>query len=285
LPGGNPMSLPVFDDVHEQQYFIDVFLTGRQSLTWTAVASQPWIRLSQNKGQLMPTRFKNQVRLQASIDWTIAPKQAKFSGEIIFKGGGKEIVVEMKGQRLNNLQLLKRFVENNGFVVIHAQHFSFNRARQWNQWMVVEGPGYTGSVLQATPGKGNDVNVSTDTSSIKNNGAVAAYDFYTFTSAPASVTVFTLPAHPLNNKFSMRFGIVVDDGPMQIVDFRTFGRSDEWKQNVLSNRASRKIQMPFLNKGNHVLKIYAIDPGVMLDEIRIDLGGLKKAYSVLPETK
>jgi hypothetical protein len=32
------------------------------------------------------------------------------------------------------------------------------------------------------------------------------------------------------------------------------------------------------------LKIYGIDPGVMLDEIRIDLGGLKKAYSLLPET-
>ena len=83
----------------------------------------------------------------------------------------------------------------------------------------------------------------------------------------------------------MRYGLSVDDGPVKIVDFRTFGRSEEWKQNVLSNRAERKIQMPLLDQGYHTLKIYAIDPGVLLDEIRIDLGGLKRAYSSITETK
>ncbi|HSK13912.1 MAG TPA: hypothetical protein VK907_11910 [Phnomibacter sp.] len=69
-----------------------------------------------------------------------------------------------------------------------------------------------------------------------------------------------------------------------MVDFRTFGRSEEWKQNVLSNRAEPVIEMPWLEKGYHTLKIYGIDPGVTLDEIRLNLGGMKQAYSVLPET-
>ena len=43
--------------------------------------------------------------------------------------------------------------------------------------------------------------------------------------------------------------------------------------------------MEFLNKGKHSLKIYAVDPGVTLDEIRIDVGGLKSAYSVIEETR
>jgi hypothetical protein len=70
-----------------------------------------------------------------------------------------------------------------------------------------------------------------------------------------------------------------------MVDIKTFGRSEEWKQNVLRNRAERKIAMPFLEAGKHTLKIYAVDPGVMLDEIRIDSGGLIKAYSTVPETR
>jgi hypothetical protein len=82
----------------------------------------------------------------------------------------------------------------------------------------------------------------------------------------------------------MRYAVSIDNGPMQIVDFRTYGRSEEWKQNVLSNRAQRKISMHFLNKGKHSLKVFALDPGVTLDEIRIDLGGLKNAYSVIGET-
>jgi hypothetical protein len=70
---------------------------------------------------------------------------------------------------------------------------------------------------------------------------------------------------------------------VKLVDFRTFGRTEEWKQNVLGNRAERKLQLPFLGKGAHTLKIFAVDPGVILDEIRIDLGGLKKAYGLIPE--
>jgi hypothetical protein len=71
---------------------------------------------------------------------------------------------------------------------------------------------------------------------------------------------------------------------LTLVDFKTEGRSEEWKRNVLSNRAARDIPLPFLKKGIHKLEIYCIDAGVMLDEIRIDLGGLKKACSTLPET-
>ena len=51
------------------------------------------------------------------------------------------------------------------------------------------------------------------------------------------------------------------------------------------NALFRAIQMPFLDRGKHVLRIYSVDPGVILDEIRIDLGGLKKAYSGITETK
>src|SRR5580765_3799680 len=101
--------------------------------------------------------------------------------------------------------------------------------------------------------------------------------------APA-VTVFTLPTYPLNNAYSMRYAVSVDEGPLQIIDFRTFGRSEEWKQNVLRNRAETKTQLPLLSAGKHTLKIFCVDPGVVIDEIRIDLGGLKNAYSAIPET-
>jgi hypothetical protein len=83
----------------------------------------------------------------------------------------------------------------------------------------------------------------------------------------------------------MRYAVSIDDGPLKLVDFKTVGRSEEWKQNVLRNRAEKKIVMPHLVTGKHKLKIYCIDPGVILDEIHIDLGGLKRAYSSVRETK
>ena len=83
----------------------------------------------------------------------------------------------------------------------------------------------------------------------------------------------------------MRYALSVDGGPLQIVDFRTFGRSEEWKQNVLRNRAEKKVPFSFLKPGKHVLRIYAVDPGVVMDAILIDLGGMKNVYGIIPETK
>jgi hypothetical protein len=179
----------------------------------------------------------------------------------------------------------KGFIENNGLVSMHAANYTSTTDKPGYQWKAIDDLGYTGKVVQALPISDKGHVVSVDPDAIKKNNSLVAYDFYTFTAATPQVTVFTLPTHPLNNKYSMRYAVSLDEGPLTVVDFKTVGRSEEWKRNVLSNRAERVIKMPFLNKGTHTLRIYCIDPGVMLDEIRIDLGGLKKAYSSLPETK
>jgi hypothetical protein len=69
------------------------------------------------------------------------------------------------------------------------------------------------------------------------------------------------------------------------VDFKTVGRSPEWKQNVLHNRAQRTVRGPQSAPGRHTLKLYLLDPGVILDHITIDLGGLRPAYGTVPETR
>ena len=282
----NGMTLPAFDDIHNQQYFIDLFLSDSKAVSWIAVSNN-WIKLSQSKGMLTPSPGKDQIRIWVSVDWSKVLPGEKLIGEIIFKGGGKQMAVEVHGRKLRTPALFnyKGFIENNGFVSIHAADYSRKKTgKQLSQWQELDDLGYTGKVLEALPFEMAN-NIPADTVAFIKNNASVEYEFYTFTAAAAEVYIFTLPTQPLNNKYSMRYAVSVDDGPMKIVDFRTFGRSEEWKQNVLSNRTGRKIQLPFLKKGNHTLKIFAVDPGVILDEIRIDLGGLKKAYSVLPETK
>ena len=235
---------------------------------------------------LSPEAGKNQQRIWVSIDWTKVPKGSKSSGKIIFKDGLHEFSVDVHVRNLNQQELrgYKGFIENNGFLSIHAGNFSRQSNVKMKNWKKINEPGYTGKVLQVFPINVNE-KTSLDTSNIKHNNAVVEYDFYSFTAAAPEITIFSLPTHPLNNNFSMRYAISVDNGPMHVVDFKTYGRSEAWKQNVLSNRAQRKIKMQYLNKGKHTLKIYAIDPGVTVDEIRIDLGGLKKAYGVIEETR
>ena len=284
LVKGGGMILPTFDDIHTQQYFIDLFLSRNQTVSWTCVTSNSWIQLSQGKGVLTPEPGKNQIRIWVSIDWNNVSKEKELSGQIIFTGGDKRMIVEVPVRKLRRPGLVnyKGFIENNGFISIHAADFSRGINRQFSHWEILDGIGYSGKSLESMPLE--QMPVAKDTS-IKNNGAMVEYLFYTFAAVSAEVTVFALPTHALNNNYGMRYGVSLDKGPMQIVDFATTGRSEEWKQNVLSNRAVRKIVPGFLNHGYHSLKIYAVDPGVILDEIRIDLGGMKSAYGVIPETK
>ena len=129
-----------------------------------------------------------------------------------------------------------------------------------------------------------DLAETPDTTNLHSNAGYISYDFLSFSETPPTVTVYTLPTHPLNPTFSMRYGISIDDGPVKIVDFKTVGRSEEWKQNVLSNSAARAVQLSSLIKGRHTLKIFAIDPAVTVDRVLITFGKQEKAYSVIPET-
>lgn len=280
------MRLPAFDNLNKQQYFVDIFLGKNETIKWNATTSHNWIRLSNQNGTLAPEQGKKQMRIWVEIDWTKFTKNEKIDGSVTFIGGNKKIVVKLQAVKIYKPGLAgyKGFIENNGFVSMRATNFARQTIKPANQWKVINDFGYTENVLQMFPllVKGNPL---TDPDSIKRFNSFVEYDFYTFSSTAPGITIFTLPTHPLNNYYSLRYAVSIDDGPLTIVDFKTFGRSEEWKQNVLRNRAEKKIDMPHLNAGKHRLKIYCIDPGVIVDEIRIDLGGLKKAYSAIPETR
>lgn len=283
LKSNTSLMLPAFDNYNKQKFFIDVFLSKNQPVNWRATVSNNWIRLSKNKGLL--SAGKKQERIWIDIDWN-EPTKGNATGSISFEAGGKQMVVNIQASKIIKPELTgyKGFIENDGFVSMKATNFNRQIAKPSNQWKPVSDLGYTGNALQAFPLTINGKSL-TDTAAIKQSNAVVQYDFYTFTSATPSVTIFALPTHPLNNNYRVRYAVSIDQGPLQILDIKTFGRSEEWKQNVLRNRAERKISLPYLNAGKHTLKIYYVDPGIILDEIRIDLGGLKKAYSSIPETK
>ncbi len=88
----------------------------------------------------------------------------------------------------------------------------------------------------------------------------------------------TVPAHALTSANGVRLAYSLDEGPLQLLDFETFGRSDEWKQNVLTNTAVRVREVRTLVPGRHRLKVYALDPGVVLDRIEIAFDGAPQYY-------
>jgi hypothetical protein len=279
--------LPVFINGLKQRYFIDVYLSDSVAVTWDASTSEKWIRLSQQKGILFPQRERNQVRLWVSVDWNKAPGQAEFAGSIHINGEGKRYVVKVNGLRPegNKNRSSKDFLENNGYVSIYVSHYTEMKNRTGLPWQRAEGLGHTGASMMTAISLSQKVRL--DTGVIKNTASYLAYDLYTFTSAIPNILIYALPTLPLNKDYSLRCGVSIDGGPLQIVDFtsNSIARTEEWKQNVLGNTAIRKIEGSLLAPGKHTLRIFAIDPGVILDRFVIDVGGMKTGYGVILETR
>jgi len=77
-------------------------------------------------------------------------------------------------------------------------------------------------------------------------------------------------------------GVSLDDGPVRVLDFATLGRSDEWREDVLSNSAARWLDIRRMAAGAHNLRLYALDPGIVLDRVEVELDGAVPHYGALP---
>ena len=81
------------------------------------------------------------------------------------------------------------------------------------------------------------------------------------------IEVHLLPTHAQEGD-SLRFQLRVDGWKSPVTNYETYGRSEEWKQNVLRNQAVRQFRVPVnQKKKRHHISLQSLDPGIYLQEI------------------
>lgn len=139
-------------------------------------------------------------------------------------------------------------------------------------WETVPGLGSTGSALRSRL----DL-PSTDAGTKR---TPLGYAFETRAASDSVLRIEGLPVHPLTSKNHLRLAIRIDGGQLQVLDFESFGRSEEWKQNVLTNTSVRSIVLPQLPAGRHRVDLYPLDPGFILDRLEVRLDGAPDYYGL-----
>jgi hypothetical protein len=301
IPNAYSDVLPIFNKYLEDSHFIDVFLKGSGEIKWKAVARAPWINISSNSGNLTDKAGNAEQRLWISIDWDkvpqaqntkepplghdyqLIPPSFKVNSAIDFITTDTTVTIGVSVYNPENkdLENFKGFVEGNGYVSINAENFTVQHPTKKAKWTVLNGLGYSGKVVSALPYSKQPI---TQTETILNGSPCLEYDFYTFNFGDADIRVQAIPSHPFYEGTSVRCAVAIDDQQPEIIDFKTLGRSDEWKQNVLKNAAVKSAKQTVTEPGLHKLKIWMVDPGVMIDQILIDLGGWKGSYAFPAET-
>jgi hypothetical protein len=267
------LSLPLFYSGVKNKYFIDLFLTKHVPLTWQISSQKNGIEFSDQNGYLTPSGLlQKRVWVNLNHNISFSPNQ-EFIITIKTNLGNKYVKAKV-GPSFPKGNFFK---EQNGIVSIFASHYSGLRNDKNYRWTLLDGLGYTGNVMFAKQINSGNI--------LSKDSAILTYDFFTTTVSAPTVHVYTVPTHPLNNNFGLKYAIRIDQSDWQIQDFTTQGRSKTWKENVLSNQAEQKIVFKQLTPGKHHIEILAIDPGVMIDRLLINLGEVKPAYSLVKETK
>ncbi len=276
----NESKLPVYSQDSNTSHFIDIFLKKESVVSWKLQNLPDWVIANKTAGVLNATASNNE-RIQISIDWNKWKKKPVGKSQFKINYGEKTKIINLEIDSNNTAVAKKYFVAMEDKVVIYAQNFTYLKNQERYQWKKIDGLGYSKAAMQAYPLTAAPL----QTDNLAKVGPCLEYQIHLNNSSDSELILYAVPTLPITNTHGVRVGVQWNEEPIQIVDFATIGRSEEWKQNVLSNKASKKVALKSTIKGKNTLKIYMIDEGVVLDYFYINLDKNKPLpYSILSET-
>ncbi|KZT21286.1 glycoside hydrolase family 115 protein [Neolentinus lepideus HHB14362 ss-1] len=276
--------------------YVDVGAGGPAPFTWTATSNVSWLHVSQSSGSIDPTDLE--TRVYVTTDWS------QFSevgyGQITFNATTTE--PPTPGQTLLSVPVyfvanntspaagFSGFVEGDGGISIEAAHTTRNTSVAGVTWTEIPNYGKTISGITPWPRTGdNGGNFTAGT------GPSVEYDFYNFNTIgqAGNVTITTYVSPSLNANGDDRplgFAIGVDDEAPQseyFIPYAVPGQLpaqwdgvDGWVADAIVAVTTNFTALP----GAHTLKIWMIEPAVVVQKIVIDTGNVRASYLGPPES-
>ncbi|HVZ66408.1 MAG TPA: hypothetical protein VG936_17730, partial [Lacunisphaera sp.] len=276
---GGEASLPRFDTLNRQRCYVDVFNRGSGPLEFTVKAVTPWVKIDR-----VQNPATGDTRLWITMDQRLFPAGLnRDSFEIIGAGSQVRVNFELFNPAGLTRDTLEGFVEDRGVVAIEPEHYSRRTDSGANRWLKVDDYGRTLSGMRAmgpvdapsaTPGK---------------DSPCLEYRMYLFTAGPVEVTAITAPTLNFVPDRGVRYAVSFDDEAPQVVTLVPQGyqgqnRNPAWEKSVGNNAHYGKSQHAIATAGYHTLKVWMIDPAVVMQKLVVDLGGLKPSYLGPPES-
>lgn len=258
--------LPQFDPINRQRFYIDIFNRGSQAFDAIITPASSQIKVSATK-----VHVDKEIRIWIEADWTKVPKTIT-EVPITINGTGKSVkVIAQLNPMLNINPKDKGFVENNGCIAIEAEHFSRLLNKGQNGWQKVPGLGRTLSAMMPVPVNSPSMALGKDSPHIE-------YDVLLNTSGEVTVSTLISPTLNIYNNEGLCFAVSFDDQQPQVVNIHKGKTQQDWQESVRRNIVELTTKCTLEKAGKHILKIWMIDPGIVLQRIHINCGGLKPSY-------
>lgn len=268
--------LPTFDSVRRGTHFIEIFRRGTVPFDFTAAADQPWVKFSSNGG-----RVDKDLRLLVDIDWNKIPTGTQFATVTISRKGGESVPVQVRAIRDDQWQNVIAFGGLTGSTAIAAEDATANIPAGKTRWERIPDYGRGKSGVTIFP-------VTAPSVQPPENAPHLEYPVLIPEKGEVRVDLLTGPSLNIQPDRGVRIAVSFDDEPPQALDAfadqqqrRSDGSSPairDWgkwvSENSRTHRSTHRISKP----GVHTLKVWMVDPGVVLESIIVHLDEERPSY-------
>ncbi|HVB03029.1 MAG TPA: glycosyl hydrolase 115 family protein [Chitinophagaceae bacterium] len=267
-------TLPVFDPYLKPKEYLDIFNRGKIPFNFHIRVGAPWVRVSAENGKV-----DQQSRIWVNIDWPKAPHGSHSIPITISSSAGNPVIVLVR--ILNPVYPVpatwKGFVESQGYVSMEAAHFTRELGSPGVRWQLIPGLGRTLSAMTPMP-------VTAASQTPGGNCPQLDFRMYLFDTGNVRVSAYLSPTLDYNPKQGLRYALSIDQDPPVIMDMNADQSDRAWAQSVSNNIKILVSAFHIRKPGVHILRYWMVDPGVVLQKLVVDLGGVKSSYLGPPES-
>ncbi|WP_051197515.1 glycosyl hydrolase 115 family protein [Flavobacterium soli] len=266
--------LPEFDIFNNNKHYIEIFNTGQGSFDYEISSDVQWISIDAPKGTIK----NGNKRVYLSVNEAKLPK-GKTNGTVTISGSGKKVIIAVSAFHPEEVtkKNLKGFVESGGVVSIEAEHFAKNSNEGERKWIKIEDYGLTLSGMRATGP------VDAPSATPGKDAPCMEYPMHLFTEGEVEINLITSPLLNFIPGRDNRIAVSFDDEKPEYItnvpdDYKIEYTNKDWSESVVNQVRKIKTKLKINKKGYHTLKVWMIDPGVVVQKIIVNTGGLKESY-------
>lgn len=263
---------PEYDRYNRQSYRIVIYNRGSNPFSYSLTSDVDWLKIIPAQGEIA-----SESEVEISVDWKIKG-EGKESALVTVSGAGKDQHILVIADNTPYLEEIAGpvFLEDNGHISIEASRAALKTGGDV-EWIQIPNLGRTGSALASFP-----VNAPV----YEPGGSSPHLEYSVFIKDTGNVDVIAMLSPTLNfhNSEGRRIAVSFDDDEPQILNIHAGNSMWLWEKWVGSNIIYCTSQHNISTPGLHRLNYWLVDPGLVLQKIVVNTGGLKKSYLGPPES-
>jgi len=273
--------LPQFDKYNRQTYYLDIFNRGKIPFEYTVHSGKSYVKVSSEKGEV-----KRQHRIYVSINWKRAPEGShRVPITITQKGTRNSVIVyaPVSNPSYPKRNNVKGFVEGDGYVSMAAAHYTKQTNTGRDKWIRIQDYGRTQSGMRSVSP------LNTPSAVPGKNAPCLEYKMYLFHTGEVDVKGIFGPTMNFSPKRGVRYAISFDNQSPKVVTlvpkkYNAGNGNHKWAKTVTDNVCYSSTSWTLKKTGFHTLKIWMVDPDVVLEKLVVNCGGVRKSYLGPPES-